>query len=199
MIDIPWTDDFAAARNACLDRVTGDWILWLDAGERIAPDTAQAIRRFVDEAANPNRVYLALVELPPTGEHQMVEQAGRVRLMPNKPNLRLQRPAARKFAQRAGRVSDGNRSHVVADSAQFERSRTGGEDAAGAPRLETCRTRIGRFGSHGRGGHRAGESGPRRSLAPSGRFGSGRAMLSRWRLPRLRAARPKCSKPIMVC
>ena len=66
VIDIPWTDDFAAARNACLDQVTGDWILWLDAGERIAPDTAQAIRRFVDEAANPNRVYLARSScLPP--------------------------------------------------------------------------------------------------------------------------------------
>jgi tetratricopeptide (TPR) repeat protein len=89
VIDVPWTDDFSAARNACMDQATGDWILWLDAGERIAPETAQAIRRFVDERANPNRVYMALVGLPPTGEHQMVEQVGRVRLMPNKPNLRF--------------------------------------------------------------------------------------------------------------
>jgi tetratricopeptide (TPR) repeat protein len=89
VIDVPWTDDFAAARNACLEQATGDWILWLDAGERIAPETAQAIRQFVDVAADPARVYMTLVELPPTGEHQMVEQVGRVRLMPNKPNLRF--------------------------------------------------------------------------------------------------------------
>ena len=35
-----WDDDFAAARNACLDKATGDWILWLDAGETLASDEA---------------------------------------------------------------------------------------------------------------------------------------------------------------
>lgn len=33
---VPWEDDFAAARNASLDRVTADWVLVLDADERIA-------------------------------------------------------------------------------------------------------------------------------------------------------------------
>ena len=89
VIDLPWTDDFAAARNACWEQATGDWILWLDAGERVTPETGQAIRRFVDEHAVANRAYMALVELPPTGEHQMVEQAGRVRLVPNRKDLRF--------------------------------------------------------------------------------------------------------------
>jgi glycosyltransferase involved in cell wall biosynthesis len=35
VVTIPWIDDFSAARNACLDRVKGDWVLWLDAGETI--------------------------------------------------------------------------------------------------------------------------------------------------------------------
>jgi glycosyltransferase involved in cell wall biosynthesis len=33
----PWRDDFAAARNAALDRCRTDWILYIDADERLAP------------------------------------------------------------------------------------------------------------------------------------------------------------------
>jgi len=32
-----WIDDFAAARNASFDQCTGEWILWLDADDRIPP------------------------------------------------------------------------------------------------------------------------------------------------------------------
>jgi tetratricopeptide (TPR) repeat protein len=34
----PWRDDFSAARNAALERATGDWILMLDADEELMPD-----------------------------------------------------------------------------------------------------------------------------------------------------------------
>lgn len=33
----PWDDDFAAARNSALERATGDWILYIDADERVRP------------------------------------------------------------------------------------------------------------------------------------------------------------------
>lgn len=33
----PWRDDFAYARNYCLEHVTGDWVLYIDADERIDP------------------------------------------------------------------------------------------------------------------------------------------------------------------
>ncbi|MFP6656599.1 MAG: glycosyltransferase, partial [Pirellulales bacterium] len=36
VLDVPWQDSFAAARNACMHATTGDWILWLDAGETIS-------------------------------------------------------------------------------------------------------------------------------------------------------------------
>ncbi len=39
-----WIDDFAAARNASLELCTGDWILILDADERLDPAGAAAIR-----------------------------------------------------------------------------------------------------------------------------------------------------------
>lgn len=88
VIDVPWTDDFAAARNSCLASCSGQWILWLDANERLAPESAEQIRQFVDESAEPSKVYLLMVQLPPTGEHGMSEQVGRIRLMPNHPTLR---------------------------------------------------------------------------------------------------------------
>jgi tetratricopeptide (TPR) repeat protein len=34
VIDYPWHDDFAAARNHAIDHTTGEWILYIDADER---------------------------------------------------------------------------------------------------------------------------------------------------------------------
>ena len=44
----PWTDDFAAARNAALAHATGDYVLVVDADEVIAEPkaAAEALRRF---------------------------------------------------------------------------------------------------------------------------------------------------------
>ncbi|MCA9490688.1 MAG: sulfotransferase [Myxococcales bacterium] len=39
-----WSDDFAAARNAALPHATGDWILVLDADERLASGGAEALK-----------------------------------------------------------------------------------------------------------------------------------------------------------
>lgn len=36
LIEHRWAGDFAAARNAALERATGDWILYIDADERVA-------------------------------------------------------------------------------------------------------------------------------------------------------------------
>lgn len=40
----PWQSDFAAARNAALQHATGDWVLMLDADERLAPGAGVALR-----------------------------------------------------------------------------------------------------------------------------------------------------------
>jgi tetratricopeptide (TPR) repeat protein len=42
-----WSQDFAAARNAALAAVTGDWVLMLDADERLTPGAAAAIRKAI--------------------------------------------------------------------------------------------------------------------------------------------------------
>jgi tetratricopeptide (TPR) repeat protein len=48
VIDVPWNDDFAAARNAVLAAATGDWLLHMDADETLDEDGAQAIRDIVE-------------------------------------------------------------------------------------------------------------------------------------------------------
>ncbi len=43
LIEFPWRNDFAAARNAALAEARGEWILYIDADERLAPaDKAKA-------------------------------------------------------------------------------------------------------------------------------------------------------------
>lgn len=43
--EVPWQDDFAAARNASLEMATCDWILVLDADERLAEHSIEELRR----------------------------------------------------------------------------------------------------------------------------------------------------------
>lgn len=47
--EIPWTDDFAAARNAVLQHCTGKWILVMDADEAICPRGWQEITAWVQD------------------------------------------------------------------------------------------------------------------------------------------------------
>jgi tetratricopeptide (TPR) repeat protein len=42
-----WNDDFSVARNAALAAASGDWILLLDADERLAPGAGEALREAV--------------------------------------------------------------------------------------------------------------------------------------------------------
>lgn len=43
--DFEWIDDFSAARNYALSKSTCDWILYLDADERLTPDSADVINQ----------------------------------------------------------------------------------------------------------------------------------------------------------
>jgi glycosyltransferase involved in cell wall biosynthesis len=61
----PWDDDFAAARNHSLDAATGDWILYIDADERLEVARRGELKRVA--AANPGSAAILVHFQPRTG------------------------------------------------------------------------------------------------------------------------------------
>lgn len=51
VVAFPWIGDFAAARNVSLSHATGDWILVMDADERLEPGQGEAIRKLLQDEA----------------------------------------------------------------------------------------------------------------------------------------------------
>ncbi|MGC3998721.1 MAG: glycosyltransferase family 2 protein [Anaeromyxobacter sp.] len=47
VLERPWDDDFAAPRNLAAERASGEWILQLDADERLAAGAGKAIREAI--------------------------------------------------------------------------------------------------------------------------------------------------------
>jgi tetratricopeptide (TPR) repeat protein len=86
---MPWRHNFSAARNRCLDLVTGDWVLWLDAGERLTAESAMALRTFVDQEADTGKVYLLTVEACSPDGGLGGEEIAQLRLAPTQAGLRF--------------------------------------------------------------------------------------------------------------
>jgi tetratricopeptide (TPR) repeat protein len=57
VFDVPWRDDFAAARNAALQQASCPWIFWLDADDRLDAENRQRLAALM-ETLGPPRVYL---------------------------------------------------------------------------------------------------------------------------------------------
>lgn len=50
VVDVPWEDDFSAARNAALEEAVGDWVLVLDADEYLQPVRPVDFQRLLHES-----------------------------------------------------------------------------------------------------------------------------------------------------
>jgi glycosyltransferase involved in cell wall biosynthesis len=55
-------DDFAGQRNAALALATGDWVLSIDADERVTPELAAEIRRVISDPTSSYRGYRVPIE-----------------------------------------------------------------------------------------------------------------------------------------
>ncbi len=62
IVSYEWTDDFAAARNVSLKNATGNWALWLDADEELAPESRGNFRKAVAEATAHSGAYTVRIK-----------------------------------------------------------------------------------------------------------------------------------------
>ena len=102
----PWIGDFSAARNASLDFATADWILCLDADERLQKGSFSAVRAVMEEGGDPHRVFCVRI-LNYTREGQFMNDGFSGRLFQNVPTMR--------FFGRVHEEVGGNRSDVATD------------------------------------------------------------------------------------
>lgn len=90
-----WNDDFSAARNASLDRATGDWILVLDADETLTEQGKQLVQSIRSEQplgdVNPDNLLMVTVMRQEVGANQSpYSQVSR--LFRNLPAIQYHRP-----------------------------------------------------------------------------------------------------------
>jgi glycosyltransferase involved in cell wall biosynthesis len=83
-----WIDDFSAARNESLRYASGDWILYLDADERITPENAAKIRGVIK---NPDITAVNMIEHIPQEEGNLFKTTASdyCRLFRNDPRIRF--------------------------------------------------------------------------------------------------------------
>ena len=85
LVDFPWVDDFAAARNASLEAAGGRWILFLDADERVSPELAAQIRSLLTDDEAGAATVVMRNRLP--GGHG--RESRLLRLFHNQPDIRF--------------------------------------------------------------------------------------------------------------
>lgn len=81
-----WINDFAAARNYAIECATADWILMLDADERLAPESGQFVRQAVSNLPTGYFGFCVQIENR-VGERGMSHYM--TRLFPRHPDLRF--------------------------------------------------------------------------------------------------------------
>jgi len=85
----PWDGDFSSARNAALEKATGEWILHLDADETMTPESAKRLKSFLQNCKQ-DGVNIVVRNYQP--EHDMVKYLDefQVRIFRNKKQHRYE-------------------------------------------------------------------------------------------------------------
>src|SRR4051794_31087896 len=85
VVDFPWCDDFAAARNAGIDRASGAWIFWLDADDPLDPPNRDRLRDLLAGLRDEHVGYLMTCVSPSAAGVAAVDH---LRLFRNRPDVR---------------------------------------------------------------------------------------------------------------
>ncbi len=84
VVQVQWTGDFSAVRNAALERATTDWVLWLEPEDRIDRAALAAIRR----ALPPEPTVAFELHVLTTGRPAL--EYRQVRVVPRLPGIRFE-------------------------------------------------------------------------------------------------------------
>lgn len=86
--EMPWPDDFSAARNASLDLATGDWVLVLDADEVLLPESAAGLPTLLADPGVEG-YFIQMRHLIGSAAQPEVEESSLFRLWRNRPEYRF--------------------------------------------------------------------------------------------------------------
>lgn len=86
VFDFPWCNDFAAARNAALDKVTGDWIIFLDADETFCE--AEKVRGCLAGMESTEVIAVPIINVDEDDNNQEIQRFYAVRIWQNKAKRR---------------------------------------------------------------------------------------------------------------
>lgn len=90
VFDFPWVDSFAAARNQSLQYATGDWVLWMDADDRLDDDNRQKLRALLANLPSDNAAFVMKCLCLPDPVQKTATVVDHVRLFRNHPEVRWQ-------------------------------------------------------------------------------------------------------------
>lgn len=84
----PWTDDFAAARNRSIEEATARYLLWLDADDRVPPETRAELAALRDRSLPAERRFYSLPVQSPR-ERYGATTVRQIRLFPRVDGVRF--------------------------------------------------------------------------------------------------------------
>jgi tetratricopeptide (TPR) repeat protein len=104
--DLPWSDDFAAARNAAIERAACDWVLIMDADEQLPPGSAAQLRELL--ARPPQAAVCQLLTYAPssTPARAGLDLVGHLRLFRRGLGIHFQGAIHEQLVDREGRLID---------------------------------------------------------------------------------------------
>jgi tetratricopeptide (TPR) repeat protein len=91
VFELPWPDDFAAARNESLRHATGEWLFWMDSDDTISPDNGRKLRALADSPLErAPQAYVMQVHCPGPPESNDCTVVDHVKMFRNDPRLRFE-------------------------------------------------------------------------------------------------------------
>lgn len=100
-----WIDDFSAARNESIRHAKSDWILWLDADERLRPESVKPLKQLLKKEKKPTAYVLPIWNM--MADRKNYKISGAHRLFTNHKGLyftgRIHEQIVHSLAEKGGR------------------------------------------------------------------------------------------------